>query len=71
MFYTFIVLFEKSSTLIDLMDLCKDFISKRRKVTNLALTGWGCYTYIPSALSPLAFVIAAKERAISPGKHDQ
>jgi hypothetical protein len=31
MFYTFIVLFEKSSTLIDLMDLCKDFI-KRRKV---------------------------------------
>jgi hypothetical protein len=26
MFYTFIVLFEKSSTLIDLMDLCKDFI---------------------------------------------
>jgi hypothetical protein len=43
MFYTFIVLFEKSSTLIDLMDLCKDFISKRRKVTNLALTGWGCY----------------------------
>jgi hypothetical protein len=28
MFYTFIVLFEKSSTLIDLMDLCKDFIVK-------------------------------------------
>jgi hypothetical protein len=28
MFYTFIVLFEKSSTLIDLMDLCKDFIRK-------------------------------------------
>jgi hypothetical protein len=25
------------------MDLCKDFF-KRRKVTNLALTGWGCYT---------------------------
>jgi hypothetical protein len=45
MFYTFIVLFEKSSTLIDLMDLCKDFIRKRRKVTNLALTGWGCYNF--------------------------
>jgi hypothetical protein len=43
MFYTFIVLFKKSSTLINLMDLCKDFIRKRRKVTNLALTGWGCY----------------------------
>jgi hypothetical protein len=45
MFYTFIVLFEKSSTLIDLMDLCKDFIvKKRRKVTHLALMGWGCYS---------------------------
>jgi hypothetical protein len=43
MFYTFIVLFEKSSTLIDLMDLCKDFIVKRRKVTHLSLMGWGCY----------------------------
>jgi hypothetical protein len=47
MFYTFIVLFEKSSTLIDLMDLCKYFISKRRNVTNLALTGWGRYTSSP------------------------
>jgi hypothetical protein len=45
MFYTFIVLFEKSSTLIDLMDLCKDFIVKEENVTNLALTGWGCYTH--------------------------
>jgi hypothetical protein len=44
MFYTFIVLFEKSSTLIDLMDLCKDFIVKEEKVTNLALTDWGRYT---------------------------
>jgi hypothetical protein len=31
MFYTFIVLFEKLSTLIDLMDLCKDFIRKEEK----------------------------------------
>jgi hypothetical protein len=45
MFYTFIVLFEKSSTLIDLMDLRKDFNYKRRKVTNLTLTGWGCYNF--------------------------
>jgi hypothetical protein len=30
MFYTFIVLFEKSSTLIDLMDLCKYFIIKKK-----------------------------------------
>jgi hypothetical protein len=45
MFYTFIVLFEKSSTLINLMDLCKKFYYKRRKVTNLALTGWGCYNF--------------------------
>jgi hypothetical protein len=45
MFYTFIVLFEKkkSSTLIDLMDLCKYFIVKEESVTHLALTGWGCY----------------------------
>jgi hypothetical protein len=28
MFYTFIELFEKSSTLIDLMDPCKTFIVK-------------------------------------------
>jgi hypothetical protein len=46
MFYTFIVLFEKSSTLIDLMDLCKYFIRKEESVTNLALTGWGCYSNI-------------------------
>jgi hypothetical protein len=31
MFYTFIVLFEKSSTLIDLMDLCKEFIVKEER----------------------------------------
>jgi hypothetical protein len=56
MFYTFIVLFEKSSTLINLMDLCKDFI-KRRKVTNLALTGWGCYrggTHFSSSVAELS-----------------
>jgi hypothetical protein len=50
MFYTFIVLFEKSSTLIDLMDLCKDFIVKEESVTNLALTGWGCYNEFPCNL---------------------
>jgi hypothetical protein len=31
MFYTFIELFEKSSTLIDLMDLCKAFIVKEER----------------------------------------
>jgi hypothetical protein len=31
MFYTFIVLFEKSSTLIDLMGLYKDFIIKEER----------------------------------------
>jgi hypothetical protein len=31
MFYTFIVLFEKSTTLIELMDLCKDFIIKEER----------------------------------------
>jgi hypothetical protein len=30
MFYTFIVLFEKSSTLIDLMDLCKILLMKKK-----------------------------------------
>jgi hypothetical protein len=40
MFYTFIVLFEKSSTLIDLMDLCKDFIIKEESDTP-SLNGLG------------------------------
>jgi hypothetical protein len=54
MFYTFSVLFEKSSTLIDLMDLCKKNFCKRRKVTNLALTGWGCYTFVANGPSKKA-----------------
>jgi hypothetical protein len=42
MFYTFIVLFEKSSTLIDLMDLCKDFIVlKKKKGDTPSLNGLG------------------------------
>jgi hypothetical protein len=44
MFYTFIVLFEKSSTLIDLMDLCKDFINEK-KGDKLSLNGLGCYNF--------------------------
>jgi hypothetical protein len=41
MFYTFIVLFEKSSTLIDLMDLCKDFIVEKKKGDKPSLNGLG------------------------------
>jgi hypothetical protein len=59
MFYTFIVLFEKSSTLIDLMDLCKYFISKRRKVTNLALTGWGCYMFFVLVFYCITFLFVS------------
>jgi hypothetical protein len=37
----FIVLFEKSSTLIDLMDLCKDFIIKEEMCDKPSLNGLG------------------------------
>jgi hypothetical protein len=40
MFYTFIVLFEKSSTLIDLMDLCKILLEKK-KSNKPSLNGLG------------------------------
>jgi hypothetical protein len=43
MFYTFIVLFEKIKYSDRPYGSLQRFYCKRRKVTNLALTGWGCY----------------------------
>jgi hypothetical protein len=43
MFYTFIVLFEKIKYSDRSYGSLQIFYYKRRKVTNLALTGWGCY----------------------------
>jgi hypothetical protein len=44
MFYTFIVLFEKIKYSDRPYGSLQRFYYKRRKVTNLALMGWGCYT---------------------------
>jgi hypothetical protein len=44
---TFIVLFEKSSTLIDLMDLCKDFIIKE-EMYKPSLNGLGVLQFLVS-----------------------
>jgi hypothetical protein len=45
MFYTFIVLFEKIKYSDRPYGSLQIFYYKRRKVTNLALTGWGCYNF--------------------------
>jgi hypothetical protein len=47
MFYTFIILFEKIKDSDRPYGSLQRFYYKRRKVTNLALMGWGCYTSTP------------------------
>jgi hypothetical protein len=57
MFYTFIVLFEKSSTLIDLMDLCKKILLEKKKDDKPSLNGLGVlHLHCTFALQTAAYV---------------